>query len=389
MIKSPIPYGHQCIDQSDVDAVVEALQSDWLTQGPAVERFEQSMAKYCGAEHAVAICNATAALHLACRALEVGPGDVVWTSPNTFVASANCALYCGASVDFVDIEPDTFNMSPELLATKLESAAKQGRLPKVVIPVHFGGQPCRMDEISALAKRYGFRVVEDASHAVGADYHGSKIGSCSHSDIAVFSFHPVKIMTTGEGGMAMTNDPELARRLRLFRSHGITRDPKYMEDETEGGWYYQQIELGFNYRMTDIQAALGASQLTKVNQFVARRRQLARQYDAAFRGMLLQPARLADGCNSAFHLYVIRVAIEKISHTRREVYDRLREAGIGVNVHYIPVHTQPYYRRLGFKRNDFPNAVHYYEGAISLPMFYGLTDEQQQFIVGAVAEALQ
>lgn len=383
-----IPYGRQSIDASDIEAVVNVLRSEWLTQGPAIERFEQEVARYCGAAHAIAVSNGTAALHLACLALKVGPGDLVWTTPNTFVASANCALYCGASVDFVDIDPRTFNMSPELLAAKLEEADKQGRLPKVVVPVDFGGQPCELKQIALLAKRYGFRVLEDASHAIGGEYCGAKVGSNAYADITVFSFHPVKIITTGEGGMALTNDPDLARRLRLLRTHGITRDPGVMSKASEGGWYYEQLELGFNYRMTDIQAALGASQLQKVDQFIARRRQLAHQYDLALRELPLHPAEQLEGCCSAYHLYVIRLDQERASRSRRDVFSGLRQEGIGVNVHYMPVHTQPFYRRLGFKPEDFPNALHYYEGAISLPLYYGLTDEQQQYIIEKLKEKL-
>ena len=332
--------------------------------------------------------NGTAALHLACLALKVGPGDLVWTTPNTFVASANCALYCGADIDFVDIDPRTFNMSPELLAAKLEEAEEQGRLPKVVVPVDFGGQPCQLKQIALLGKRYGFRVLEDASHALGAEYCGAKVGSNTYSDITIFSFHPVKIMTTGEGGMALTNDSELARRLRLLRTHGITRDPSAMSGASQGSWYYEQLELGFNYRMTDIQAALGASQLQKVDQFIARRRQLARQYDCALRGLPLRPAEQMEGCCSAYHLYVICLEPERTARARRDVFSGLRQAGIGVNVHYIPVHTQPFYRRRGFKPEDFPNSLRYYEGAISLPLYYGLTDEQQQYIIEKLKEQL-
>lgn len=383
-----IPYGRQHIDADDIEAVVDVLRSDWLTQGPAIERFEEEVARYCGAAHAVAVSNGTAALHLACLALDVGPDDIVWTTPNTFVASANCALYCGATVDFVDINPRTFNMSPELLAAKLEGAEKQGTLPKVVVPVDFCGQPCELKQIALLAKRYGFRVLEDASHALGAQYFGKKVGSNPYSDITVFSFHPVKIMTTGEGGMALTNDPELARRLRLLRTHGITRDTSSMSKPSEGPWYYEQLELGFNYRMTDIQAALGASQLLKVDRFVARRRQLARQYDQGLRDLPVYPAEQSEGCCSSYHLYVISLEQARTSRTRADVFSALRRAGIGVNVHYIPVHTQPYYRRLGFKPEDFPNALRYYEGAISLPLYYGLTDEQQQYIIETLKEHL-
>jgi len=368
---------------------VQVLRSDWITQGPAIERFEQEFAAYCGARYAVAVCNATAALHLACRALGVGSQDVVWTSPNTFVASANCARYCGADVDFVDIDARTYNLSPTELARKLESAGRTGRLPKVVVPVHFAGQPCEMEAIHLLARQYGFALIEDASHAVGAQYHGAKVGNCQYSDITVFSFHPVKIITTGEGGMALTNNPELHKRLVLLRSHGITRDVDMMEGEPAGPWYYEQLELGYNYRMSDIHAALGRSQLRRVEEFVSRRRYLAARYDEAFRGLPIDPPWQGSDGRSAWHLYVIRVRCGDPAVKRRQVFDLLREAGIQANIHYYPVHLQPYYRRLGFQAGEFPNAEEYYQGAISLPMYYGLSDEQQDFVIETVIEALR
>lgn len=385
-----IPYGRQAIDAADIDAVVEVLRSDWLTQGPAIERFERAVAGYCGAKHAVAVCNATAALHLACRVLGLGPGDGLWTTPNTFVASANCGLYVGAEVDFVDIDPRTYNLSPQALQRKLEDASRRGRLPKVVVPVAFSGQPAEMAAIAELGRQYGFRIIEDACHAVGGDYLDGKIGNCRYSDITIFSFHPVKIMTTGEGGMALTNDPELHRRLELLRTHGITRDPRQMYSKaSEGGWYYEQVELGYNYRMTDIQAALGLSQLGRVEEFVRRRRYLAARYTRALRELPVEtPWQRSDG-NSAWHLYVIKIDLSRVRRTRREVFDRLRQSGILVNVHYSPIHQQPYYRNLGFKTGDFPNAEAYYDAALSLPMYYGLTEEQQDFVVDQLAEALQ
>jgi UDP-4-amino-4,6-dideoxy-N-acetyl-beta-L-altrosamine transaminase len=380
-----ISYGRQSIEDSDIEAVVATLKSDWLTQGPAIERFESGLTALTGADHAVVVCNATAALHIACLALQVGAGDLVWTSPNSFVASSNCALYCGADVDFVDIDPVTLNMSTLRLAEKLALAKSAGRLPKVVIPVHFAGQSCDMRAIAALANEYGFKVIEDASHGVGGSFAGAPIGSCKYSDIAVFSFHPVKIITTAEGGAAMTNDPALAKSLAKLRSHGITRDPIEMDQASEGDWYYQQVDLGLNYRLTDLQAALGANQLTRIEAFVARRHQIADFYDTALAHLPVQlPVRLDDGV-SALHLYPIQI---NDAAKRRGVFDQMRAAKIGVNVHYIPIHTQPFYRALGFNAGDFPAAEHYYARAISIPMHPLLTDADLDRVVTTLEQAL-
>lgn len=378
-----IPYGRQDVSEADIAAVVAVLRSDWLTQGPAVEGFEQAMADYTGAARAVAVNSATSALHLACLALGVGPGDVGWTTPNTFVASANCLLYCGAEVDFVDIDPHTLNLSVDALAAKLARAAQVGRLPKVLIPVHFAGRPCDMAGIRRLAERYGFHIIEDASHAVGARHAGRPVGSCAHSDLTVFSFHPVKIMTTGEGGMVLGNDAETMRRVARLRSHGITREAGEMAGASEGGWYYQQIELGYNYRMTDLQAALGISQLARVDAFVARRRHLARRYAELLAGLPLTPPPPDDA--GAWHLYVVRLADPA---RRRAVFDVLRGADIGVNVHYIPVHLQPWYRRLGFQPGDFPAAEAYYAGALTLPLHPAMSEVQQARVAQVLRQAL-
>jgi UDP-4-amino-4,6-dideoxy-N-acetyl-beta-L-altrosamine transaminase len=383
-----IPYGRQEITPEDVQAVVAALQSDHLTQGPRVPAFEQAVAAHVGAAHGVAMNSATSALHVACLALGLGPGDWLWTSPITFVASANCALYCGARVDFVDIDPATYNLCPRALAAKLEVAEREARLPKVVVPVHLCGQPCDMAAIHELAQRYRFKVVEDASHAVGGCYRGEFIGNGRHSDITVFSFHPVKIITTAEGGMAMTNDAALADRMARLRTHGITRDPAQMTHAPDGPWYYQQIDLGLNYRMTDLQAALGSSQMPRLDAYVARRHALARRYDELLQPLPLQrPWQHPDGY-SALHLYVVRVDEAACGRSRAQVFDALRARGIGVNVHYIPVHTQPYYQRLGFAHGQFPHAEHYYAQAISLPMYATLTEAQQDRVVAALREAL-
>jgi UDP-4-amino-4,6-dideoxy-N-acetyl-beta-L-altrosamine transaminase len=379
-----IPYGRQSIDAADLAAVAEVLQSDFLTQGPAVPKFEQAIADMCGAAHGVAAANATAGLHLACMALDLGPGDLVWTSPVTFIASANCARYCGADLDFVDIDPRTYNMSVERLAAKLEAARSAGRLPKIVIPVHLAGQSCDMRAIGKLARRYDFRVIEDASHAVGASHEGDMVGACRFSDVAIFSFHPVKIITSGEGGMGLTNDPALARRMARLRTHGITRDPAEFEQTPAGAFHYEQQELGYNYRMTDIQAALGHSQAQRLPTFLKRRRALADRYDEAFADApLTRPWQQPDS-QSSWHLYVVRVP----TTDRGRIYDGLRERGIGVNLHYIPVYRQPYYARMGFNPAHFPEAEAYYAEAITLPLFPAMTDAEQGEVIAFVRELM-
>jgi UDP-4-amino-4,6-dideoxy-N-acetyl-beta-L-altrosamine transaminase len=384
----PIPYARQSISDEDIAAVVATLRSDFLTQGPAIERFERRVAEYCGVKHAVAVSNATAGLHLACLALGLGPGDRLWTSPNTFVASANCARYCGAEADFVDIDPRTWNISVAELERKLARAQREGRLPRALVPVHFGGQSCEMEAIAALARRHGCAVIEDAAHAIGGRYRGEPIGACRFSDATVFSFHPVKIITTGEGGMVLTNRDDLRDLLVRLRTHGITRDAKFMRGEPRGPWDYQQLELGFNYRLTDLQAALGLSQMDRIDAFVARRRALARRYDEALRGLPLTLPWQHPDAESAWHLYVVRLRLEAIRKTHRQVFEELRAAGVLVNLHYIPVHTQPYYRQIGFKEGDFPEAERHAAEALSLPLFYELSDEDQDFVVAALRRIL-
>jgi len=383
-----IPYGRQHISEADIQAVVDVLRSDFLTQGPAVPAFEQAVADYCGAHHAVAVTSATSALHIACLALGVGPGDWVWTSPITFVASANCALYCGARVDFVDIDPRTYNLSLECLAAKLTQAEQYGRLPKVVIPVHLCGQPCDMAGIHALSQRYGFKIIEDASHAIGGRYRGEPIGNCRYSDITVFSFHPVKIITTGEGGMAMTNDAQLAKRMQLLRSHGITRNAVEMTRAPDGPWDYQQIALGYNYRITDLQAALGLSQMQRLNEFVARRQAIAKRYDHLLADLPMVAPWQHPGGYSGMHLYVIRLKLNEILKTHRAVFESLRQTGVGVNLHYIPIYRQPYYEQMGFKVGYCPQAEQYYSEAISIPMYSALTETQQDQVVAMIRQAV-
>ncbi|MCL7931399.1 UDP-4-amino-4,6-dideoxy-N-acetyl-beta-L-altrosamine transaminase [Halomonas llamarensis] len=376
-----IPYGRQEITQADIDAVVSVLESDFLTQGPQVPRFEKAVAQHVGAKHALAVNSATSALHLACLALGLGEGDWLWTSPITFVASANCGLYCGAQVDFVDIDPRTYNLCPKTLAVKLAKAEKEGRLPKVVVAVHLCGQPSDMQALHALSLRYGFHIIEDASHAIGGKYQGEFIGNGHYSDITVFSFHPVKIITTAEGGMALTNDNNLASRMNLLRSHGITRDPALMTHKADGPWYYQQVELGFNYRMTELQAALGVSQMDRLDAFVVRRHELAKRYDELLKELpVILPWQHPDSY-SGLHLYVIRLELNAINQTHRHVFEALHERGIGVNLHYIPVHTQPYYQAMGFKPEDFPEAMQYYREAISLPMYPTMSESQQDEVI--------
>ena len=384
-----IKYGRQDVSEADINAVISVLRSDWLTQGPVGKLFEKSVAAYCGAEFAVATNSATSALHVACLALGVSKGDIVWTSANTFVASSNCALYCGASVDFVDIDPDTYNLSVECLSEKLVSAEKLGKLPKVVIPVHLNGQSCDMAEISALSEKYGFKIIEDASHAIGGKYKTERVGNGRYSDITVFSFHPVKIITTGEGGMAVTKSENLARRLTLFRSHGITSEINEMEPRPlDEIWNYQQIELGYNYRMTDIQAALGLSQMERLDEFVERRHIIAQRYDTELRGLPIKRPVQSQDVYSAYHLYPIRISLEKTSLSQRQVYDAMQKLGIQANLHYIPVYRQPYYEQFGFKQGYCPEAEKYHQDAISIPMYASLSEADQTRVISVLHDVL-
>jgi len=376
-----IPYGRQSISDADVKAVVDTLQSDFLTQGPAIPAFEEALAKYCKVPYAIAVNSATSALHIACLALDVKAGDRVWTSPISFVASANCALYCGAKVDFVDVEPDTGLMSVKALAAKLQQAAANNTLPKVLIPVHLAGHSCAMQQIATLCQPYGIRIIEDASHAIGGSYQQNKIGSCQFSDITVFSFHPVKIITTAEGGAALTKDMALAARMQLLRSHGITRNPDDMTEVSHGPWYYQQIDLGLNYRMTDLQAALGLSQLKRLDIFVNQRIEAVANYSALLQNLALDLPQECSTGQSSWHLYIVRLHDENL---RLSTFETLRAAGIGVNVHYIPIHTQPYYQKLGFQWGDFPQAEYFYSRIISLPLYADLTQKSQDYVASVL-----
>ena len=380
-----ISYGKQDITQADIDAVVEVLGSDFLTQGPKIENFEQCVAQYCGVKYAVAVTNATSALHIACLASGLSKGDMLWTSPNTFVASANCGLYCGADVDFVDIDDETYNMNIDELEKKLQKSMIR---PKVIVPVHFAGQSCDMEKLKELSNEYGFVIIEDASHATGASYKNTRVGSCKYSDMTVFSFHPVKIVTTGEGGMVLTNNKDLYNKLILYRSHGITRNQDLMQHEADGPWYYEQVAMGFNYRMTDLQAALGISQMRRLDDFVAKRRYLANQYNELLKNLPIKIPYQSQVVNSSWHIYVVRAEFDKLKLSKIELFEKMHQKGINLNLHYIPVHTQPYYTQRGFKKGDFPVSERYYEEAFTLPLFYDLTDEQQEYIVKCLQEVL-
>ena len=384
-----IPYGRQDITEDDIKEVKKVLRSDFLTQGSTVPKFEQSVANYCKASHAIAVNSATSALHIACLSLDLGPGDWLWTSPNTFVASANCGRYCGANVDFVDIDPKTYNMSVEELSKKLIKAEKVGKLPKIVIPVHFAGQPCDMVAIKKLSKQYGFKIIEDASHAIGASYNKIKVGSCTHSDITVFSFHPVKIITSAEGGMALTNNKNIADKISRLRVHGITNDNSKMKKQCENEiWNYQQIELGFNYRMNDIQAALGLSQLKRLDQYVKRRHEIAAFYDSALKNLPLTTPWQATGVYSSYHLYTILIKFNSDFKSQKQVYNELRKNNIESNIHYTPVHRHPYYEKLGFKKNDFPVAEKFHKEVISIPLFPSLQESQQNYVVQTLKKVM-
>ena len=384
-----IPYGKQEINQADINSVLSVLQSDFLTQGPQVPLFEKKVSKYCDSKYAVASNSATSALHIACLALGLDKGDWLWTSPNSFVASANCGLYCGAKVDFVDIDSQTYNLSTEELEKKLIQARKHNRLPKIIVPVHFAGQSCDMKKIYSLSKDYGFKIIEDASHAIGGKYLDKPIGCCQYSDITVFSFHPVKIITTAEGGMSTTNDKELSDRMQLLRSHGVTRNPELMSELSEGSWHYQQVDLGFNYRMTELQGALGVSQMLRLDEFVSKRHILKERYDMLLsNNSIIKPYQNQDSY-SALHLYPIQIDLDIIDKDRQEIFDELKRDGIGVNVHYIPIHTQPYYLKFGFKQGNFPNSEVYYKRAITIPLFHSMTFDQQDQVVATLDKILK
>ena len=383
-----IPYARQSITKQDIDAVTEVLQSDYLTQGPVVPAFENAVANLVGAKHAIAGNSATSMLHIACLALGVTDGDLVWTSPISFVASANCALYCGAEIDFVDIDSETFNMSPTALATKLEEASKSNKLPKVIIPVHMGGQSCDMKSIGQLAKQYGIKVIEDASHAIGGSYDSRRIGNCAHSDITIFSFHPVKIITSGEGGMATTQDESLAHRMRMLRSHGITRNETEFEFANDGPWYYEQQELGLNYRLTDIAAALGLSQLQRIDAFIDQRNAIATRYNNAFASTQMAIPHINSDCISAFHLYIARCDFENSDVTRVQLFQNMKNSGVFLNLHYIPIYRQPFYSKMGFDPKSFPNAERYYKQAFSIPMYADLTEADQDTVISSLFNAL-
>lgn len=384
-----IPYGKQDINQDDVNSVLEVLKSDFLTQGPQVPIFEQSVSEFVGAKHGVAVNSATSALHIACLSLGFTKGDILWTSPNTFVASANCAIYCGGNVDFVDIDPDTLNMCPDALEAKLIIAKEKGLLPKIVVPVHFAGQSCDMKRIHELSLKYDFKIIEDASHAIGGKYLNQYVGNCSYSDITVFSFHPVKIITTAEGGLATTNQSNLAERMNLFRTHGITRDKNLFNTKSEGSWYYEQHELGFNYRLTDLQAALGIAQLRRIQSFIEKRHTLKERYEKLLDSENILLPKQDKNCYSALHLYPIQLKLEALTLSKKEIFESLRDQGIGVNTHYIPVHFHPYYEKLGFKRGDFPNAEHYYKSAISIPIFSSMSNKDQEYVVSTLLKTIK
>jgi UDP-4-amino-4,6-dideoxy-N-acetyl-beta-L-altrosamine transaminase len=385
-----INYGQQSISQSDVNEVVNVLKSDFLTQGPMVPKFEKRVSEYCSASFGIATCNATSALHIACLALDVKCGDVVWTTPITFVSSANCALFCGASIDFIDIDPQTYNMSVERLRYKLQQAEILGKLPKVVIPVHLSGQSCDMEEIFKLSKQYGFKIIEDASHAIGGKYKGQFIGGCSYSDITIFSFHPVKIITTGEGGMAMTNSTKLAQKMYLYRGHGITSDPNLMHKRPDSElWNYQQIDLGFNYRMTDIQAALGISQLKRIDEFIKKRHEISKIYNSKLKDLHVTiPYQHVDSFSS-YHLYLIRLSVDKLKINQKDVYLKLHKLGVKVNLHYIPVYLQPFYQEKGFKRGYCPEAEKYYSEVLSIPIHASLNEDELDRVISSLVEVLR